>query len=264
MGADSHDQLRHKRVIKAARALSKQGRFRFTLRNFYYKLIRVGEWPAPREDPVAALARFKESLQEYEQRHGPVPGRIRHVDRLPEVDVTGLPPDVADYTTRRVLVCDRQETFLLFALNGFYRKIEIGLLVWPEYPQLVWQRIRRHMADGATMTFYLLHDCNRKGYHMRREMAAVLGEFGDRCHIFDLGLRFRQCCNLGITIHNDPTLASHDDVEALALGASGEQQEARLLLRSGSFAHLEELPPLRMMRWTYRRIAKRVEDLGYG
>ena len=36
------------------------------------------------------------------------------------------------------------------------------------------------------------------------------------------------------------------------------------LLRSGSYALIEELPPLRAMRWIYGRVAKGAEDVGFG
>ena len=256
--------LEPKSLKRAVRALSKQGRFRFTLRNLYYKLVRVGLWPPPNQEPIAALSRFRTALQDYEKQHGPIPGRIRHVDRLPEVDLAQLPPDVADYTTRRVIVFDRQETFLVFALNGFFRKIEIGLLVWPDYPQLVWERIHDHLAGGATTTIYLLHDCNRLGYDMKRRVEEQFQQYGPLARIVDVGLRFRQASNLGIAIRNDEQRAEHTDIDPLNFGVSGDRQEARLLMRSGSFAHLEELPPLRMMRWTYSRIATRMNDVGFG
>ena len=113
-------QLKPKRLKRAVRQLSRGGKFRFTLRNLYYKLVRTGDWPQPQQDPLDTLDRFKDALQAYEDQHGPVPGRIRNVDRLSEMDLATLPPDVADYTTRRVLVCDRQEVFLSFI---FIKKI---------------------------------------------------------------------------------------------------------------------------------------------
>lgn len=261
---DGRVRLDPKRVKPAVRALSKRGRFRFTMRNLYYKLVRVGAWPQPNLDPIAALGRFREALQQYESRHGPIPGRIRHADRLPEIDLAQLPPDIADYTTRRVIVFDRQESFLVFALNGFFRKIEIGLLVWPDYPKLVWERMHQHLAGGAATTIYLLHDCNRFGYDMKHKMQEALRDYGAMARVVDLGLRFRQASNLGVAIRNDASRADPSELDPLKFGVSGDRQEARLLLRSGSFAHLEELPPLRMMRWTYSRIATRVHDVGYG
>ena len=62
---DGQHVLKRGPVKRAIRQLSKHGRFRFTLCNLYYKMIRVGMWPAPQQDPVAALARFRAALQAY-------------------------------------------------------------------------------------------------------------------------------------------------------------------------------------------------------
>ena len=256
--------LKPKRVKQAVKHLSKGGRFRFTFRNLYYKLIRTGDWPQPQQEPVTTLERFKNALQDYEDQHGPIPGRIRNVDRLSEVNLATLPPDVADYTTRRVLVFDRQEVFLSFVFNGFFRKLEIGLLLWPDYPSLVSSTIHEHLAAGAKTSLYLLHDCNRAGYDLREQIKDAFHEYGNKAHIVDLGLRFRQASNLGIPIRADVAREDTADLDPLQFGDSGERQEARLMLRSGCFAHLEELPPLRMLRWTYSRIATRTQDIGYG
>lgn len=257
-------QLKPKRLKRAVRQLSRGGKFRFTLRNLYYKLLRTGDWPQPQQDPLDTLERFKDALQAYEDQHGPVPGRIRNVDRLSEMDMATLPPDVADYTTRRVLVCDRQEVFLSFIFNGFFRKLEIGLLLWPNYPQLVANQIHEHLGSGAKTTLYLLHDCNRAGYDFKETVQEAFQEHGNKAHIVDLGMRFRQASNLGVPIRSDTAREDSSDLDPLQFGDSGERQEVRLMLRSGCFAHLEELSPLRMLRWTYSRIATRTQDVGYG
>ena len=111
---------------------------------------------------------------------------------------------------------------------------------------------------------YLLHDCNRAGYDLRDKVRDAFRDYGKKANIVDLGLRFRQACNLGMTIRTDKAREDQSDIDPLQFGASGERQEARLMLRSGCFAHLEDLPPLRMMRWTYSRIATRVQDIGLG
>ena len=44
-------QLKQKRVNRAVQRLTKGGQFRFTLRNLYYKMIRMGGWPQPLSRP---------------------------------------------------------------------------------------------------------------------------------------------------------------------------------------------------------------------
>jgi hypothetical protein len=47
--------------------------------------------------------------------------------------------------------------------------------------------------------------------------------------------------------------------------SAGETDESfEPMLRSGSYALLEELTPLRAMRWIYGRVARGAEDVGFG
>lgn len=257
--------LKQKHVRKAVNAVSKHGKFRYTLRNLYYKLLRDGAFPVPVGDPVEGLRQFKQELEVYEKSNGPLPGRIRHADLPPEPDLSALHSDVIDYTVRRILVFDRPETFLVFALNGFHRKIEIGLLIWPDYPRHAWKMHERHSEESQQRTFYLIHDCNRAGYEMKRNVKKAVDTWGLDDRVVDIGLRFRQAGNLGLTIqerHAESATAGEDRMPVEL--TEGDYEEAQLLLPSGNYVHLEELSPLQMMRWAYGRIAKRPQDLGFG
>jgi hypothetical protein len=259
-GNDRDGILNREQIFAADEALSRSGKFRYTLRNLYYYLQRKDVIPVRKDDPLAELERFKQALQEYETSCGPLPGRIRRAELPPEPDVSELHADVMDYTVRRILVFDRVEPFLLFALNGFHRKLEIGLLIWPDYPRHAWRMHERQPGDGPRRTFYLLHDCNRSGYELRPKVRRVVDSWGLNDKVVDLGLRFRQAGNLGLTIQK--RRAGGDSLPEDFHEADFE--EARLLLYSGNFVHLEEMSPLRMMRWAYRRIAKRSQQVGFG
>lgn len=257
--------LKHEPLQAAVEAVSKGGLFRYTLRNLYYRLQRDAAIPRLSPDPVDDLQQFRRALRAYEKTHGPLPGRIRHADLPPEPDPAALHSDVMDYTVRRILVFDRLESFLVFALNGFHRKIEVGLLIWPDYPRHAWQMHERHPEECPRRTFYLLHDCNKAGYEMKAKVRKLAGRWGRGDKVVDVGLRFRQAGNLGLTIQERPPEFS-TAAEDLLSGelAEGDFEEAQLLLRSGNYVHLEELSPLQMMRWAYRRIAKRAQDVGFG
>lgn len=257
--------LNRDHVRKAVRAVSKNGRFRYTLRNVYYKLLRDGAWPEPAGDDDAALQTFECALEEYEEKYGVLPGRIRAVDLPPEPNLGDLHEDIADYTVRRIIVFDRVEPFLVFAANGFHQRIEIGLALWPDYPLHIWKMHERHPDLSTERTFYVVHDCTRDGYALTEQVRKFVADNELPDNVVDVGLRFIQASNLGLPIRTEANRAGNGRVaDWPETMSAGDADEARLMFRAGHFTHLEELSPLQMLRWAYRRVAKRSQDIGFG
>ena len=249
-------------VQRAIRGISKDGKFLYTIRNLYYRLIRDDVWPEPVHDAVESLAEFEEAVSDYERRYGMLDSVIRASDLPPEPDMSHLHSDIIDYTVRRVIVFDRPEPFLLFALNGFHRKIEIGLALWPDYPRHIWNMHEWAPAEAAARTFYVMHDCTPGGYALADDVRAFVAERQLSDTVVDVGMRFVQAANLGLTVRRENS--AHADPAALVPEEADDRDEALVMLQAGGFVHLEELSPLQMMRWGYRRIAKRHQDVGFG
>jgi hypothetical protein len=163
---------------------------------------------------------------------------------------------VFDYSVRRALVFDRAETFLLFAHNGFHRKIEVALLSHPGFPAHVERRLEKQVEAGLRTHFYTLHDAGLRGSKLRGRVKKSFERHG-KVRIADVGLTFGQAFQLGLPVRR----------RAPKQGATASEpldSEEALFLRSGSYAHLEEMRPLDLMRWTYRRLARGTEEIGFG
>ena len=241
-------------VREGASAVSASGSFAFTPRNLYYELIRRAAWPEPHGPPRPALVSFRQALREHQRVHGTIAGLIRARDARRAVPDAHL-PDVFDYSVRRVLLFERVETMLLFAMNGFHRRVEAALLAYPGFPAHVSARLHRQLEGGLRTAFYAVHDASRTGYKLNRRAKELLLAHG-RPRVADVGLRFAQAFQIGITVRSDGR-TRHVERGPKAL-------EDHLLLDTGNYAHLEELPPLALMRWTYERVARGSEELGFG
>ncbi len=240
-------------VREAVRAVSTDGTFFYSARNLYYELVRREAIPAPSGSP-GDLKRFRASLTQYQRERGRLAGLVRAGAAKRAAVATEL-PDVFDYAVRRVLVFDRMDTCLIFAKNGFHRRIEIALVVLPDFPAHVWSRIFRQVSGGLRTAFYSAHDANRRGAKLPTKVRRAVREHG-AAHFADVGLTYAQAFALGVPVRQ------RSDVTAPP-AASLEDQE-KLLSATGNYAHLEELTPLEMMRWAYGRIARGPEDPGFG
>lgn len=260
MSAQAPLRLPPTAVTESAAHLSRAGRYHFTRRNLYYELVRRSVCPAPEGQPRAALDTFRQALTEHERAEGELPGLIRSgrvmLRRSTRTSVAEAPPDLFEYDVRRVLVFDRADTFLLFAMNGFHRRIEMGLVLHPGFPAWVWRSLERQLERGVSASFHTVHDCNTRGYALRRRLERALAKY-PRAKITTLGLHFGQAFQLGVPVR---TVGSRVSWEY----EPGQETGTDLLLASGSYAHLEELPPLELLRWAYARVAKGHEEAGFG
>ena len=252
-----HDKALH----EAVSAVSASGTFAFTARNVYYELVRRGAWAAPTRAPREELLSFRHALDQYENKHQRIGGLIRAHEARAAVPPPHA-PDVFDYSVRRVLVFDRVETFLLFAVNGFHRKIEVALLACDAtrddasfFPAHVARRLERQLEGGLRTAFYLVHDANRRGRKLRSRTRSHLIEHG-KPRIADVGLTFAQAFQLGIPVRT----GAEKRVET----RGPEALEEDLLLASGNYAHLEDMPPMPLMRWAHERVSRGAEELGFG
>lgn len=251
-------------VREAASALA-LGKFLFTPRNLCWELVRREAWPAPADGtpPRAAMTAFRAALAAHEHERGRLPGLIRAAEARAAVPPPHL-PDVFDYSVRRVLVFDRVETFLLFAMNGFHRKIEVGLVVLEgrtkSFPEHVARRLERQLASGLRTAFYVVHDASPRGHRLRGLTRRHFAEYG-KPRLADVGLSFAQAFRMGIPVRKGPARAP---AAASSATSPARGLEDQLLLAAGNYAHLEELAPLPLLRFAYERIARGPDDLGFG
>lgn len=243
-------------IEQAAQDLARGGRFDFTRAQLYFELVRQGAQPDPGSDPDGAVASFVTELDDFERERGELahlirPERLEHLPPPPE-----LPPDVLDYSVRRVLVFDRIDTCLCFVRNGFHRRIEVGLVVWPSFPAHVWERLHSQIASGLTTEFFLIGDCSAASRRWKTEVHAAIGK-RPNVRIRDASMTFPWAFRLRLPVRStgkapdaDVTIPDH--------------HEWRGLLMVGSYAYLQEMPPIRLLRWVYRRVARGAEDVGFG
>lgn len=257
-----HSALNPEQVLRAAHSVSKRGALRFTARNVYYKMLREGTWREVPGDPEGSLQSFLQALAAFEAAHGRLPGRISAPAPLPEPETAGLHEDLTEYSVRRIIVVDRVELLLLFVLNGFHRKIEMGLALWPDFPRHIWHMHEDLPCEPPPRTFYVLHDCDEAGYSLAEKVRAFVAERGWPDRVVDLGMRFHQACNLGLPIRRRS--GGGNGRGSAVPETVADRDEARLLFQAGGYAHLEELSPLQLLRWAYRRVARRHEDVGFG
>jgi hypothetical protein len=239
---------------EAASAVSSGGKARFTPRNLYYEMVRRQSLPPPGPTPREDLVRFRRDLADH-AKDPALAGLISLRDARRAVPSASL-PDVFDYSVRRVLVFDRAETFLLFAHNGFHRKIEVALIAHPNFPAHVAHRLEKQLEAGLRTAFYTLHDAGARGAKLRGRVKRSLAAHG-KPRIADAGMTFAQAFRLGVPVRRRElsgkvTLAEHFD------------SEEALFLRSGSYAHLEEMRPLDLLKFAYTRISRGAEELGFG
>ena len=242
-------------VDKAAAALSAGGRFQFTARQLYYELIRRGALPAAGSPRDEALNVFQVSLDAHERAAGPVPNLI-HPDPTALKTREISAPEALDFAVPRVLVTDRLDLFLFFAMNGFHRKIEMALLLWPELPSYVWQCLLAQLRAGLTTSFHVVHDADRAGYHLRESVRAALADHGAP-DVANVGLTFGQAASLSVPVRSAET-------GEVVSSFRGFESESGPLLSRGAYADIEELAPLALLRWAYSRVSKGHEEIGFG
>lgn len=244
-------------VVRARDEASAGGVVHYTRRNLFYTLVRAGVVADPGGSPGAAMETFAAALERYEIKHGELSGLVRPESVRDSLEGVELPPDIFDYAVRRVLVFQSLDTCLLFALNGFHRKIEVGLVSTPRFPGHVWDRLDGQLEEGYRTTFYAVHDCSVEGIEW---LAALRKDLRGRkgATVKDVGLTFGWAFRLRLPVR------SLDDKPVLPPRRREVTSEWAAMAEQGNYAEFEELPAVSSMAWVYRRIAKAAEDIGFG
>lgn len=257
-------------IEAAAARVSCDGRFAYTRRNLYFEMVRSGACSDPGGAPEAAFARFDERLANHETV-APL-ARLVRPEQVPQTaDLSELPPDVLDYTVRRVVLFERLDTCLLFVANAFHRRIECALATYRDFPGHVWAGIDAQLADDQRTTFFAVHDCSVRGYRWFERVKSGLSDCSG-AKVVHVGLTFPWAFRLRLPVRTMPQPAENEREQV----GNGQSERAlpddellgggdwRPLLQQGNYAHFEELPPLAALRWVYRFVARGAEDIGFG
>jgi hypothetical protein len=208
-----------------------------------FELCRRDGWPEPDLDLDGCERDFAAALAEYERSAGPLARLVRPETAIPgvgpaDLEAHDLPADLFDYAIQRVVVVQRLDLCLMFIANGLHREIELALTVPPEFPTHVWTRIRAQLDAGLHTTFMAIHDCGAASEAWLETVENELGAY-EAAEVFGVGLTVPWAYRMRLPVR-------------------GPEQGA------GSYALLEELTPLRAMRWIYGRVARGAEDVGFG
>ena len=242
-------------IAPAAEALSLGGRWWFSRRNLYYELVRRRVLEPPRSADDPAFGELCSELVAHEQAGERLEWLVRPEEVPPRAVAGSLPPDIFDYSVRRVVVFERLEPMLVFAKNLFHHRIEVALVTADGFPEHVWDRLHAQLRGGLPTRLYFAHDCTTSGYALAPQLRKQLIREG-AAKVRDLGLTVRHLVGLGLR------LRSGARCDPAAIHWVDEQE--RSMLAEGGYVHLEELPPAAAMRWIYRFLARRVADAGFG
>lgn len=229
-------------VCAAAQALSGSTGFWFTRRCLMFELCRRGAWPDPGADLEGCERDFAAALSEYERDAGCLARLVRPEQAIAgvgpaDLDTFDLPADLFDYSIARVALVERMDLALMLIANGLHREIEVAVTVPPKFPSHVWGRIRAQLDAGLRTTFLAIHDYEGSSAAWLGAVDEQLGAH-EAAEVFPTGLTVAWVARLGIPLRGP--------------------------VDSSSYALLEELPPLGLMRWVYERVARGAEDVGFG
>jgi hypothetical protein len=279
-------------VEQAVKAMSRASGFWFTRRCLMFELCRRNAWPDPGNDLDACERDFAAALAEHESRAGRLSRLVRPEAALPgigleDLETFDLPADLFDYSIQRVAVFQRKDLCLMLIANGMHREIELALTVAPDFPTHVWARIRAQLDAGLRTTFLAIHDCGGSSEAWLAEIEEQLGAH-EAAEVFGVGLTVPWAFRLRIPVRGpeaprSPGPAGGSEpkrgpgnlrrpgmpggmsgMSGGMSGIEGADDSFEPMLRSGSYALLEELTPLRAMRWIYGRVARGAEDVGFG
>ncbi|MEZ4223578.1 MAG: hypothetical protein R3B13_21700 [Polyangiaceae bacterium] len=237
--------LKPSRVREAVERVSCSGRYYFTRANLMYELLRHDEGDVPK------LETFERELADWEARHEALPGLIRPEALPQEAAIDEMPPDLLEYAVPRVLLFDRVESLLVFAQNGFHRKIEVGLITLG-FPSHVYRLLTAQLAQGFETKFFAVHDATPAGYAFARSASRALPP--GPVEFVDLGLNLPWAFRLRLPLRQGAPTRVDPEID----------ERHRVLLEHGRYAELAELPPARAMTWVYDRIADQAEEVGFG
>jgi hypothetical protein len=242
MNASAAPALDAQTVCAAAQALSGASGFWFTRRCLMFELCRREAWPDPGVDLDGCERDFAVALADYERESGGLARLVRPEQAIEgvgpaDLDTFDLPADLFDYSIARVALIERMDLCLMLIANGLHREIEVALTVPPAFPTHVWGRIRAQLDAGLRTTFLAIHDYHGSSAAWLGSIDEQLGEH-EAAQVIPTGLTVSWSSRLGIPLRGP--------------------------VRTNSYALLEELPPLQVMRWIYERVARGAEDVGFG
>ena len=104
--------------------------------------------------------------------------------------------------------------------------------------------------------FFLIHDATQRGFAFRKRQQERYADIPS-VQIKNTCMTFAQAEHAQLP---ERYLKQRPDLEQWL----PEQEKDRSLLLQGRYAHLEEVPPLRLMRMVYNQTVGRFDEVGFG
>ena len=253
--SDVRIQLHPEALREAVDEVSMEGYWHFTARNLFYALVRSGAIAEPKGDGAGEYACFADQLGAYESEHGALSKLIRPEFLERTFSSDPLSDDLLTYAVKRVMIFERPELMLLFARNHFFMKLECILLAATGVPNHVQDRVQAQLNAGMPMDFFVIHDATVAGYALYDR---IVGEYsaGESNTVQQTAITFDQ-------VHEIATIRTTGTVRT-DVHLKHSHAEDAAYLAGGHYIHLEEIPPLILMRMVYNRTVGRFDEVGFG
>jgi hypothetical protein len=141
-------------------------------------------------DYVSLLqSEFDRMWSRWQSAHGRPPSVIVRAGAPPAPRT--LPPDVADYSFDRAVICDRARTVDLLLANNFHFENNCAVLAMNGYPAHAFETVRKMLLRNPRLQVFALHDATAAGCRTAHRLANDPEWFKDRARVVDVGIRPR-------------------------------------------------------------------------
>jgi hypothetical protein len=130
---------------------------------------------------------FDRMWSRWQSAHGRPPSVIVRAAAPPAP--RALPPDVADYSFDRAVICDRARTVDLLLANNFHFENNCAVLAMNGYPAHAFDTVRKMLLRNPRLQVFALHDATPAGCRIAHQLANDPEWFKDRARVVDVGIR---------------------------------------------------------------------------
>ena len=243
-----HETVLIDEVAEAARTVSSDGRYRFTVAQLFYKVCDRARERDPgltRAFTAHDLRRFQSILlPEFEDRNGEIRGLIRtHKAKF-------LTPTKPFGTILWVLKPGFEDVFIS---NNLLDTLNLAVFWGDVESPDTWTSLAARLDKNKSYTLFALHDADLKSCLAAATMPALAEAHLPSCRFFDLGLTPRQATHLGLVSQQKPSRSREMPHDADALAALDLVPDEIERLRDGEWFDLNGLAVDELVQWFYAR-----------